>query len=279
MDYVDISSFHCFLLIAETESFSAAAKRLYLSQSAISQKMSAVEKLLGVKLFIRSKKIELTYEGEVFYTYAKQIIRLHQELVDKFTQPKLQGEIRFGLPEDFATVKLPDILREFILEHPLVSLNVECDLTLNLLQRYKQGEFDIVLVKSTDNKGLKGIDLWQEKLDWVANHDFKYAKDDILPLVLSPEPCVYRARALEALNKKGIKWKVVYSSPSYAGTNAAVKAGMGITVMPHSMIAPGLHKFTSSRLPNLRDVHVYILSRNLKDPAIKSFSDYVIEKI
>lgn len=280
INYIETSSLHCFLVLAETASFTNTAEKLFMSQSAVSQKISQMEKICKHTLFNRNgKNITLTREGEILHAYAKQIFKLHQEAFDSLTEPELIGEVHFGLPEDFATVLLADILKDFKLEHPKVTLRVDCDLTLNLLERYKHGEFDIVLAKSIQNKVSKGVDIWQEKLEWIANTDFQITKEQPLPLVLAPEPCVYRARALEALKKSKIKWQITYSSPSFAGAMAAVKAGMGISVVPHNMIPEGLSKINNKRLPNLKNTHAYILQRSSSSPAINSFFNYVVNKL
>src|SRR5690606_23908672 len=109
--------------------------------------ISKLETQIGKPLFIRGRNFALTSEGEILLTYAKKIIKLNREAMDRFKQPELHGEVRFGLPEDFASVFLSDVLTEFTSLHPRILLNVECDLTLNLLGRFKNNEFDIVLVK------------------------------------------------------------------------------------------------------------------------------------
>ena len=65
---------------------------------------------------------------------------------------------------------------------------------------------------------------------WVAAE--YYQMKEPIPLVLSPQPCIYRARALGALDRMGKPWQIAYTSPSLAGTIAAVKAGLGVTVLP-----------------------------------------------
>lgn len=275
----DILTLQSFIAIAETTSFTKAAKKVNRTQSAISQQIAKLEQLLGKNLFTRGKNLSLTNEGEIFLGYARQIFQLQCEALDRFKQPELEGEVRFGLPEDFATVLLSDILVEFVRIHPRIFLNVECDLTLNLFDRFKKGEFDLVLVKMSRPEDFpNGVEVWSEKLEWVGGKNFT-SPPDILPLVLSPYPCVYRARAIEALEEAGIRWRLVYTSPSYAGTVAAVKAGLGITVMPKTMISSKLQIIHSEILPCLSDTHISLLKHNQDSKSLQSFEDFVLQKL
>lgn len=129
---MEIFSIECFIAVAESSSFSKAATRVNRTQSAVTQQIKNLEKKLGIPLFYREKKISLTREGQLLLPYALQMHRLHREILDRFRYPELDGEVRIGVPEDFATAFLADVLVDFSRMHPRVFLNVECDLTINL---------------------------------------------------------------------------------------------------------------------------------------------------
>ena len=276
---IDTVTVHCFLAVAETGSFTRAGERVGRTQSAVSQQIAKLEGLLGKKLVERGRVHSLTAAGETFLTYARQIHALHREALDRFREPELEGEVRFGLPEDFARVFLSDVPADFAHIHPRILLNIECDLTLNLYKRFRQNEFDLVLVKMNRPEDFPyGIDVWSETLEWVGDPDL-IDRAKPIPLVLAPQPCVYRARAVKALDTLGRKWRLVLSSPSYAGTIAAVKANMGITVLPRAMIPLGLDVIRKQLLPDLSDVHVSLLKRKLHDPVTNSLEDFVLKKL
>lgn len=272
----------CFLAVAETSSFTRAAQMVNRTQSAITQQMNSLEKSLGKRLFDRGKQIRLTKDGEIFLPYASKIFALHLEVLDRFKHPELEGEIRFGLPEDFAAMFLSDVLTDFSRLHPRILLNVECDLTLNLFERFKKGAFDMVLVKMSRPEDFpNGVEVWSEPLEWIGKNDYQLSSDknNPVPLVLSPEPCVYRASALQALEQDEIRGKIVFISPSYAGIIAAVNAGMGITALPRTMIPDTLEVIQEDFLPSLPDIHVSLLKQTDKNECLQSLEDFLLKKL
>ncbi len=279
---MDDFTLNCFLAVVDTGSFTKAAERVKRTQSAITQQISNLEKTLGRKLFHRGKALSLTKDGEVFLSYAHKIFGLYREVLDRFKQPELEGEIRFGLPEDFASMFLSDVLIDFSRIHPRILLNVECDLTLNLFERFKKGAYDIVLVKMSRPEDFpNGVEVWTEPLEWIAKKEYMGSldKNTVVPLVLAPPPCVYRSIALQILEEAGIRWRIVFTSPSYAGTIAAVKAGMGVTVFPRTMIPDELDLIREDFLPDLPDIHVSLLKKTDKNQCLNTLEEFLLKKL
>jgi DNA-binding transcriptional LysR family regulator len=249
------------------------------SQSAVSQQIAKLEQHLGKPLFRRGKLLSLTADGELFLSYARRMHALQAEALDRFREPELEGEVRFGLPEDFAAVYLSDVLAEFTRIHPRILLSIECDLTLNLYSRFRAREFDLVLVKMNRPEDFpNGTEVFSEPLAWVGDASLPTA-NRTLPLVMAPEPCVYRAAALAALEKAGRPWRQMLTSPSHAGTIAAVRAGLGLTVLPRPMIPASLAAVPAGDVPALGHIHVSLLKHRSDDPAINSLEDFVLRKL
>lgn len=280
---MDIFSLECFIAVAECSNFSKAANRVNRTQSAVTQQIKSLEKKLGTSLFHREKKVSLTQEGEILLPYALRLQGLHREILDRFKQPQLDGKVSIGVPEDFATTFLADVLVDFSRIHPRVFLNVECDFTLNLLNRFKSGMLDLVLLKmSSPEEFPHGVEVWTEPLTWVSKKGaFQLVEENRpLPLVLSPEPCVYRSKALTALDAANIPWRIVYTSPSYAGLVAAVKANMGITVFPFTMTPDDLEEVIEPFLPRLPEIHVSLLKK-VKEPTspVATLNQFLLKKL
>lgn len=276
---IDMMALRCFIVLSETGSFTKTAERVGRTQSAVSQQINKLEEGLNKPLITRNKTFTLTLEGEIFLSYARQIFALHCEVIDRFKEPELEGKVRFGLPENFASVYLAEMLVDFSRLHPRILLSIECDMTLNLFDRFKKKEFDLVIVKMNRPEDFpNGLDVWSESLKWVGDENL-ISFDRPIPLVLSPQPCVYRAAAIKELERAGLPWRLVFSSPSYTGTLAAVKAGMGITVMPPTMIPNDLNVLEVPLLPKLSDAHISLLKHASNNAAINTLEDFVLKKL
>jgi len=276
---IDAIALQGFLAVADTGSFTQAARKIGRTQSAVSQQIAKLETLFGKPLFTRGKVFSLTPEGELFLSYARQIHMLQQEAIDRIVKPDLKGEIRFGLPEDFASIFLSDLLVNFSRIHPCILLNIECSLTLNLLERFHMKEFDLVLVKiKCPGNAPHSVDVGTEHLEWVGDPNLIQNKQPI-PLVLAPQPCVFRARVLEALQKKNMRWRLAFTSPSYTGLVAATKAGLGVTALPRTMIPSDLNLINRDTLPPLEKSHISLLKQVPDNPALNSLEEFIVKKL
>ena len=258
---LDLDLLRAFVTIAETGSFTRAGARLGRTQSAISLQVKRLEDQLGRAVFHRSpRSLVLTAEGERLLGPARQLLRLNDAAIAELFEPDMTGAVRLGVPEDFATAHLPAVLAAFTKAHPLVELEVACDLTLNLQHAFHAGRFDLVLVKREPSAPLEGMRVWREPLVWVARDQQAAEGLATIPLVVSPEPCVYRKRACDALDAVGRKWRVAYTSTSLAGSLSAVSAGLGITVLPREMVPASLTAITRDHaLPMLHDTEIALI--------------------
>lgn len=283
------------MVLAETKSFTRTAERIGRTQSATSMQIRKLEELLGAVLFKRdNRNVELTSAGERLLGYARHIVGLCEAMMDRFQEAEVEGEVRFGAPEDYTTYYLPDILADFVASHPRIMLNVNCELTLKLIEGFEAGDYDLVVIKQEPGQLYPNAEpLWRERLVWVAGsdtfdgirrfdaiRDYFQTHNQPLPLVLSPPPCVYRKRALEALNSLGVPWKGVYTSPSLAGTSAAVKAGLGITVLPRNMVPERLTPYEAEQnWPALKDAEICLLAATPATSATKTLANFIRDNV
>lgn len=276
---LDIDLLRCFVTIADTGSFTRAGERLGRTQSAISLQLKRLEEQLGRTLFLRNpRKLAITPDGERLIGPTRQILRLHDATVAEMFEPDIAGSVRIGVPEDFATAHLPAVLASFAEAHPLVEFEVTCDLTLNLLERFHAGAFDLVLVKRQPTaERQEGVRVWREPLVWVARDRRLLADLARVPLVVSPEPCVYRKRASEALDAIGRPWRIAYTSTSLAGSLSAVRAGLGVTVLPLEMVPPALTTVgQESGLPPLYDTEIALIEAPGLSPTAHRLGQHII---
>ena len=161
MQCLDPDLLRAFVIIADTRSFTRAAERLLRTQPAISLQMKRLEEAVGRSLLKRNPRlVRLTPAGEVLLDYARRILALNDDLLARVKEPDLVGTVRLGTPEDFATMHLSGVLARFSQAYPGVALEVTCDLTLNLIERFRQGSFDLALIMrepSLVNGGHAGV--------------------------------------------------------------------------------------------------------------------------
>jgi len=277
---LDLDLVRTFVTIAGLGTFTRAAETLRRQQSTISLQVQRLEDALGRRLIDRSpRSMRLTSEGEAFLPYARRLLDLNDEVVARVNEPEMQGIVRLGTPEDFATRHLPGVLARFAQAYPAVSLEVSCDLTLNLLDRFRKGSFDLALIKRERLSESGGIRVWREPLVWVRSEREFWAGEGPLPLVVSPSPCVYRKRATEALDRVRRPWRVAYTCGSLAGSLAAVRAGLGMTVLPKDMVPPDLHIVDGRPLPDLKDTEIALLQQERLSIPAQRLRDHVIRSL
>jgi len=145
---LDLDLIRAFVAVAEARSFTRAGARLGRTQSTVSLQIKRLEESVNAGLFSRDPRcVTLTGQGEALLVQARRLLRINDEILGEMFEHSLEGEVRFGAPEDFATTHLPGILGDYARAYPHVSLSVTCDLTLRLMDKMSQGELDLALIK------------------------------------------------------------------------------------------------------------------------------------
>ena len=277
---LDLDLVRTFLVVCEQRSFTRAGGRLGRSQSAVSLQIRRLEDQLGQSLLSRDPRhVVLTEQGESFLPQARRLLRLNDEILAGLAADDVEGEVRLGAPEDFATLHLPTVLGAFARSHPKVALTVTCDLTLNLLDSLREGTLDMALVKREPLGPDLGVRVWREPLVWVALDAELAQRAGPMPLVAAPSPCVYRKRAIAALDAEGRAWRAAYTSPSLAGQLAALRGGLGLSVLPREMAPDDLTILTEG-LPRLEDAEIALIkARGASPPAAERLADYILSAL
>jgi DNA-binding transcriptional LysR family regulator len=131
---------------------------------------------------------------------------------------------------------LAKLLAAFSRSHPGLRLDVRADQSANLKRELERGELDLALFKrAAGEKG--GIAVWPERVHWVTskNHP-RDTRIGSVPLIGFPSGCLYRAGAIHALESAGRSWHMAYTSSNLSGIQAAVAAGMGLSILSEMAI-------------------------------------------
>ena len=279
MDTIDPALLKAFVLTSRTGSFTKAAESLFRSQSAVSLQIRKLEEILGERLLRRSaRRVVLTPAGTRFLDYAERILELNSDALAAFRAQEVSGLVRLGTPEDIATTYLPQALADYAVANPGVSLEVTCDLTLNLLEKFRNGLLDVVLLKREPAAAIGGQRVWAEPLLWVAAKEELLSPASGFPLAVSPEPCVYRKRAFEAVRREGHEPRAAYVCGSLAGTLAAVRAGLGVAVLPSHMAPGDLVTDNGRHMPFLDDTEILLATASDAGLAARRLAD-VLESV
>lgn len=230
-----------FVKAVDLGSFTRAGDAVGRTQSAVSLQVRRLEELLDAPLFVRgTHRMKLTEEGSILAGYARRMLALNDEAASSLRRPKVAGSVRLGAPHEYTASLLPVILGKFAQSHPGVMLEVTCDLSKNLLARQEKGEFDLVIALHDDPEASGGTKVLTEPLIWITSLDHGRHDERPLSLVVAPPPCIYRSRVLQTLGRLDLPWRIAYTSSSYSGIIAAVRAGLGVTLLAGSTVPEGV---------------------------------------
>jgi DNA-binding transcriptional LysR family regulator len=137
------------------------------------------------------------------------------------------------------------LLATFSRSRPGLRLDVRADQSTYLRRDIERGDLDLALLKrDAGEKG--GIAVWPEKVHWVTSktHPLDISSGSV-PLIGFPAGCLYRSRAIHALESAGHSWHMAYTSSGLAGIQAAVAAGLGLSILSDIAIQPGHRVLTA----------------------------------
>jgi DNA-binding transcriptional LysR family regulator len=277
---LDLLLLKSFVAVVDTRSVTAAGKRIGRTQSAVTQQLQKLEHAVGKELFGRDRRrLVLTQDGELLLQYARAILRLNDEARARLATPEIKGRVRFGTPDLYAAYLLPSVLASFARAYPRVDIELRCALSVSLHAALAQDELDLALVTGRpSDQG--GQFVRREQLVWVAAPDARPEEEEIVPLAMLPPGALYRNLALEALDGAR-KWRIVCTSESIAGLQAAVFAGLAVSVVSRCAVVPGMRILSASEaMPELPTINLMLhRGANSNLPAVARLADYVVEKI
>lgn len=283
---ISIETLRSFVTIAELGSFTQAGDKLARSQSAISLQIKKLEELLGQQVFRRKgHHFELTSAGEILMRYAVQILQLNDRALGELNSKIVVGKVRLGIPSEFATSLLPKIVGSFARKNPQITLEVFCDLSRNLNADLQQKKYDLILSIIDRPEQTEANYIKKEPLVWVASKAYNNKPTPqepsitpiTIPLIVAPEGCVYRKRAVDVLEQANVKSQIIYTIMDLAGLQAAIEEDLGVTVLAESTVPPSLEIIPPpANTAELGSIGLTLLNAD-KSPseATKVLADYI----
>ena len=241
-----------FLAVSECQNVSHAADSLGRTQSAISVQLRKLEDLLGVQLFDRqSRGMVLTRHGNELLPIAKRTVRDLECIGDMFN-PKLEGLIRVGIPDDYSESVLERVITEFNKRHPAVEIFTQSGCTSNFPAAIRRMELDIAVYSGPDilDRNVFAV----EKNVWTVSDHFMLAANQPVPLALIVRDCGWRTIPTDALERVNRAWKIAYTSENFSSLKSAIRAGLAVGVLPLCQVESGMRVLNMSEgFPPLPD--------------------------
>ncbi len=285
---MQIESLKVFCDLAETQSFTKAAQINKVTQSAVSQQISSLERLFKALLIERSKKkFRLTREGQVLYDYSKQIIATHQALQTKLQEIKdiISGTIRLATIYSIGLHDLPPYLKKFLKAYPTVNVHVEYRRANQVYEDVIGNVVDLGLVAypMRDSK-LETFPLRREPLVLICHPQHPFAKHKSLRLkalsgqkFIGFEPDIPTRKALDRILKDhSVHVQHVMEFDNIETVKRAVEIDAGVAIVPHGTVVQEVAKQTLAQVA-LDDGEFYrplaaIYKKNkVLSPAMKKF--------
>jgi len=274
---MQIESLKVFCDLTETESFTKAAQINGVTQSAVSQQISSLERQFKSLLIERSKKkFRLTREGQVLYDYSKQVIGTYDALHSKLQEIKdiISGTIRLATIYSIGLHDLPPYIKKFLKSYPTVNIHVEYRRANQVYEDVLGNVVDLGLVAyPTKDAKLEIIPIKKDPLVLVTHPHHPFAKSKNLKLkaiagqkFIGFEPDIPTRKAIDK----------VLRDHNIETVKRAVEIDAGIAIVPHSTITQEVQKQTLASVilddgEMYRPLAAIYKKSKVLSPAIKQF--------
>ncbi len=226
------------IAVADTGSFTNAAERVERTQSAVSMQMKKLEAIAGRPLFDRrARGVSLTSDGEALVARARRILSLLDQATEALRTKPLHGAVRVGVPEEYTSPVLRNILTRFTQIHSGVHVTITCETSEELLASLSEGSLDLAVAVVPDTETPAEV-LAHDSTVWVAAAQHLAQDQTPVPIALFEQGCWWRDPAIEQLETSGKPFRVAYVSRSLTGIQAAVSSGIAIAAMSQSTMPP-----------------------------------------
>jgi LysR family transcriptional regulator, transcriptional activator of the cysJI operon len=253
---MQIESLKVFCDLVETESFTKAAQINQVTQSAVSQQISSLERQFKSLLIERSKKnFRLTREGQVLYDYSKQIIQTYDLLQSKVQEIKdiISGTIRISTIYSIGLHDLPPFIKKLLKTYPTVNVHVEYSRSNEVYEDVLGNLVDLGLVAypNKDSK-LEVVPLWKDKLVLICHPQNPLAKSKSIKLAdiaghkfIGFEPDIPTRKAIDKILKDhDVSVQYAMEFDNIETVKRAVEIDAGISIVPQGTVVQETAKQT-----------------------------------
>jgi DNA-binding transcriptional LysR family regulator len=280
---MDLDDLRIFRAVVQEGGITRAALQLHRVQSNVTTRVRQLETSLGVDLFLREgRRLELSPAGRVLLDYAERLLDLADEARAAVTAGEPRGRLRLGSMESTAAARLPARLAEFHARYPDVQLELRTGPTAPILLELLGGQLDCALVCGPiDDARLESAPIYEEELMIAApakHPAIRSARDVQARTLLTFAPgCAYRLRLEAWLAADAVVPERVVELSSYHAMLGCVASGMGIALVPASLLAIQPHggAISSHRLPpRFAQATTFLVQRRgMVNPAVSALDE------
>ncbi|MGA2175953.1 MAG: LysR family transcriptional regulator [Verrucomicrobiota bacterium] len=285
---MQIESLKVYCDLADTESFTKAAQINNVTQSAVSQQISSLERQFKSLLIERSKKkFRLTREGQVLYTYSKQIIQIYDSLENRLQEIKdiISGTIRVATIYSIGLHELPPYLKKFLKTYPTVNVHIEYRRANQVYEDVLGNVVDVGLVAyPTRDPKIELVPLRKDTLVLICHPTHPLAKAKSIKLsqlagqkFISFEPDIPTRKAIDrVLRDHNVQVETVMEFDNIETVKRAVEIDAGISLVPQGTITQEIAKQTlaEARIEGVdlvRPLAAIYKKNKVLSPAMKQF--------
>ncbi|MGE4249112.1 MAG: LysR family transcriptional regulator [Parvibaculaceae bacterium] len=279
---MDIDLLKSFIAICETGSFTAAARQVGRTQSAVSLQIRRLETLLGRPLLSRaSGNVQLTDHGELFLGFAKDIVSSYGAALAAFNRGSVEGVVVLGLSEHYAPRILSDVLRGFIELYPLATIDLVLEESMVLAKGLSEGAVDLAFITEGIGPVRGGPIVFRDEIVWVAPLAGDIQGKDPLPIAIRGEDDSYAQAMVAALAAMKRRHRIAVISRSITGLRAAVAGGLAVSAMVRSAVTADLRELTlQDGFPPLGKFNIRLERSHLKkSPIIDRLEAHLIARL
>ena len=240
---MEIRQLKAFIAIAEAKTFTAGARRVHVTQAAISMQIRQLEEEVGIPLFIRTpRRVILTQAGEMLLDRARKILREHDTALMEVAEiaGAEYGRLRIGSASAmFATLQLPEILKGLKEKFPNAEIQVVSGTSASLIEKISHGEIDIAFVSlPVEAANIQTEMLFSDEIVAIAHPTHPLAKQKVIsaatlagePLIMGEKGGNTRRRIDEFFAQMGVKPHVIMELSRQDSINKMVEKNMGVGI-------------------------------------------------
>ncbi|BEP60247.1 LysR family transcriptional regulator [Variovorax sp. V213] len=249
MQTFDLEQLRTLAAVIDAGSLTAAAPRVFLSQSSVSEQIRKLEERAGQSLLTRSKAgVAPTEAGTRLLAYARRILALSDEAFRDLHGETLQGELRLAVTDYFRPGDLTRLLGRLGESYPQVRLNVSILKSDALRAAYARGDFDVGLAmniagasSSASEQGAKASSvIRRESLVWLGAAGMRLARGEPVRLLALPDTCSLHQFTVALLRRRRVPYVLAHVASGVAGLQSALAAGLGVACLNESATCDGV---------------------------------------